>query len=205
MLSRANVVAGDGGAPPSDVRYPVRRVATGICLLVVNSEGSITDLALGIFPVPYKQTVPRAELNAPIVLGDLGYTGLLFSDASYVVKGSQKEATEHWKLIASSNGDMWQRYLDHPLIIHKVKAHRTLQCALRDGDFHAFVANAFADAAATQGVQLYRDRGAEERLDREMKDAKTSFRRVLAIEHARYLSQPKEVPLPDYPPHSDSS
>ena len=47
-------------------------------------------------------------------------------------------------------------------MIHKVKAQHALECALRDGYLHAFVANAFADAAATQGVQLYRDRGAEE-------------------------------------------
>ena len=55
-----------------------------------------------------------------------------------------------------------------------------------------------ADGAATQGSLLYRDHGAEERVERELGDARLALRRVFAIEHTRHLAQPKDAPLPTY-------
>ena len=89
---------------------------------------------------------------------------------------------------------MWQQFYHQALAVHKVKAHRTLGRALRDGDYYAYVANTLADAAAAQGVLLYRDRPAEDALGRELGVARLALRRVLAIEHARYLAQPTHVP-----------
>ena len=82
------------------------------------------------------------------------------------------------------------------LEIRKVKAHRTAVQAAKDGDKHAFLANAIADAAATKGTAAYRAQAHEERINRMMLIATTTLKRVVAIELVRYRDRPEKVELP---------
>ena len=218
LIHTANVVAGDGAGPPQGVKGPAQRVAAGLALLVIRN-GILEDLAFGYFPVKGRQTVPRAELTAVLEYYRRGGTGHYLSDASYVVRGADEPHHKRHNYEGSVNGDLWTEFYSRydqinrtrrlhcrnssqcredrlgPAQITKVKAHRTTIQAARDGDVHAHLANALADAAAGVGATQYRDKAHEERMDGHMLTATRALRKVVAIELARYQSRPEQIPL----------
>ena len=82
----------------------------------------------------------------------------------------------------------------------KVKAHRTAVQAAKDGDFWAFVANNFADAAAGVGAALFRDEEYEKLLEANFSLTTGIIWRIIAIEQARLHQLPDRVPQPQLPP-----
>ena len=89
MIQRANLVAGDGGGPPRGIRGPSQRVAAGLALVLAR-DCLVEEIAFGFFPVEGRQTVPRAELSAPVILTDVGDTQDILSDNTIVVMGATK-------------------------------------------------------------------------------------------------------------------
>ena len=202
MLATANIVAGDGGGAPPGVPKPAQRVATGMALLRVHNN-QLLEWAVAAYTVPGRQTVPRAELQGLVKAGQATLATEYLSDASYVVAGPSSSLFRQSSYLASVNGDLWQQYFlqsEHarktPI---KVKAHRSAVQAARDGDFWAFVANCFADAAAGIGAALFRDEDYEKLLAANFPLTTSLIWRIIAIELARQRQLPERVPQPQLP------
>ena len=202
MLATANIVAGDGGGAPPGVPKPAQRVATGMALLRVHND-QLLEWAVAAYTVPGRQTVPRAELQGLIKAGQATHVTQYLSDASYVVAGPSSSQFKQISYLASVNGDLWQQYFAQDELTRKipikVKAHRTAVQAARDGDFWAFVANCFADAAAGVGAAIFRDEEYEKLLESNFALATNIIWRIIAIEQARLHQLPARVPQPQLP------
>ena len=150
MIRRANLAAGDGAGPATSPATAAHQAATGIALLLVSDDGDILEAAWGAFPVPGRQTVPRAELNGAVLYARHGGTATYWCDASYVVNGAAAHAdhkpTGHYE--ASKNGDLWHEFFLREPTVRKVKAHSTSTTTARLGVYFAFLASALADAVA---------------------------------------------------------